>query len=216
LLTERNPNGLLDLFEDGVHFVTYTPRDPQDAATKIRTLLTDPERMHRIAATGRAEILRAHLATHRAIQLEEILVGLSKTPRDPRRHFGAMMNLHVMSNLMSDVNPGYSRELLRLSLESIRKAATECATPNSTEAAYTAKSCLRYDLLTGDTEGAQTIFLCAEAFPTVPLFSLLKIRALLNTGRGDEAKACASSLSSSMPLEQLFSSAEHAANMLME
>jgi hypothetical protein len=153
---------------------------------------------------------------HRAAQLEQILLPLSKTPREPRRHFGAMMNLHVMSNLMSEVNRGYSCELLRLSLESVRKAIAERATPDSPEVVYTAKSCLRYDSLSGDTEGLTTISLCAEAFPNIPLFGLLKIRGLLNSGRIDEATSCANSLYSSMPQAEVFSSAEHAANMLVD
>jgi hypothetical protein len=216
LLTERSTNGLLELFEDGVHLVTYTPRDPHDAAAKISSLLADPERMHRIATTGRGEIFRKHLPMHRAAQLEHILLNLSKRPRDPRRHFGAMMNLHVMSNLMSDINPSYSCELLRLSLESIRKAITERADPDSSEVVYTAKSCLRYDFLSGDTEGTQIISLCAEAFPRIPLFGLLKIRGLLNSGMVEEANSYASSISSSMSRDEIFSSAERAAHMLMD
>jgi len=215
LLTEKTQNGLLELFEDGVHFVTYTPRDPNDAANQIQTLLADPERMHRIAKTGRDEIMLKHLAIHRAVQLEEILLNLNKAPRDPRRHFGAMMNLHVMNSLIADVNPGYACELLRLSLESIRRAITEGAMPDSTEAVYTARTCLRYDMLSGDNEGIQVIFLCAEAFPTIPLFSLLKIRALLNSGRAEEANRCAISLSSHIPFDEVFSTAERAVHAIM-
>ncbi len=216
LLTEQTPNGLFELFQDDVHLVTYTPRDTHDAATKIQTLLAQPARMHQIAKTGREEILSKHLAIHRATHLEKTLVNLSKVPRDPRRHYGAMMNIHVMSHLMSDVNPGYACELLRLSLESIRRAVTEGAMPDARESVYAAKSCLKYDLLTGDRDGAQVIALCAEAFPSIPLFTLLKVRSLLNGGRAEEAQQCAATLSAAIPLDEVFSTAERAVHMIMD
>lgn len=216
LLTEETPNGLLELFQENVHLVTYTPRDPHDAARKIQSLLADPQRMHRIAKTGRDEVLQKHLSLHRAIELEAILTGLGKAPRDPRRHFGAMMNLYVMGDLMLDINSSYACELLRLSLDSIRKAVAEQAQPDATEAVYAAKTCLRYDLLSGDKEGTQVLFLCAEAFSTIPLFTLLKIRALLNSGSANEANQLASSRISHIPLNEVFSTAERAAQAIME
>ena len=43
LLTPRIGNGLLDLFEDGVHLLTYAPGDAADCAAKARWLLESLE-----------------------------------------------------------------------------------------------------------------------------------------------------------------------------
>jgi hypothetical protein len=42
LLTERTPNGLFDLFEDGKHLVTYEPDNVDEAAEKVTRLLNSP------------------------------------------------------------------------------------------------------------------------------------------------------------------------------
>ncbi|MFN8542698.1 MAG: glycosyltransferase [Candidatus Binatia bacterium] len=66
LLTERTGNGLLELFGDGEHLVTY-PRGDVDAAAALaaRYLADEPARA-RIAARGRHAVLAAHCEMHRA------------------------------------------------------------------------------------------------------------------------------------------------------
>jgi hypothetical protein len=71
-------------------------------------------------------------------------------------------------------------------------------------------------MLSGDTEGIQVIFLCAEAFPSIPLFSLLKIRALLNSGKSEEARRWASAIMSHIPLDEVFATAEGAVHAIMD
>lgn len=215
LLTETGGNGLLDLFNDGEHLVTYTPRDVDDAATKITALLGNIKRTRTIAAQGRAEILSKHLAEHRAAHLMEILSNLTKQPRDPRRHYGALMNLFVLSDLLEENNPPYAGELLRLALESAKRALAERAQPDTGETAYTAKVCLKHDLLNRETAGMEVIHAFAEAFPSSTLFALLKIRSLLNRGLTVEARQYASQSFEGTPPEHTFASAEDAAQIIM-
>lgn len=66
LVTERAANGLGDLFTDGTHCLTYPPGGVASAVQAIRGLLADDRRRARLAEAGRAAVLAAHLARHRA------------------------------------------------------------------------------------------------------------------------------------------------------
>lgn len=66
LLTE--PNGpLLELFNDGEHLVTYKSID--EAVELARGLLSDPEKMKRIAEAGYKEVVTKHTFNHRALEI---------------------------------------------------------------------------------------------------------------------------------------------------
>jgi glycosyltransferase involved in cell wall biosynthesis len=73
LLTPRIGHGLLELFQDGVHLVTYTPDDVQDAASRIRELLANPLKRSLLRAAGLAAIDAGHRARHRAAELSRLL-----------------------------------------------------------------------------------------------------------------------------------------------
>lgn len=216
LLTESGGNGLLELFQDGVHFITYSPRDARDASEKIHRLLSDPQRMRTIARQGREEVLAKHTAKQRAIALEQLLLNLQKCPREPRRHYGAMMNLQAASSLLEDVNYTYASELLRTATESARRALTERAIPDDIEALQVAKVCVRSDLLVDGKTAGETLLAFNEAFPQIPLFSLLQIRHFLNRGRTVEARAWALRFDQSSDPEQTFATAEEIAELVME
>lgn len=68
LLTNRDAaeNGLFELFEDGVHLVTYADEDLEAA---VRKHLGDREARQRIAAAGRSETLGRHTYLHRVDQM---------------------------------------------------------------------------------------------------------------------------------------------------
>jgi hypothetical protein len=73
LLTPRIGHGLLDLFQDGVHLVTYNPDDAQDAASRIRALLANPIKRSLLRTAGLAAIDAGHRAKHRAAELSRLL-----------------------------------------------------------------------------------------------------------------------------------------------
>ncbi len=216
LLTERREHGLLELFEDGAHLITYTADNAEEAAEKINSLLADPTRMRAIATQGREEILRAHLSIHRAQELERILVNLTKRPRQPRRHYGALMNLYSTASLTEESFPHICHTSLTLALESARDALSEGAHPTNLEAAYVIKTCLHHDVALGETLGEEMLYAYAEAFPHLVAFSLLKIRALLNRGLRNEAEQCAQAINKDAPVAAIFDYAEETARMFME
>ena len=81
LLTPRIGNGLLELFKDGVHLVTYEEGNAKDAGEKIRYYLEHEEERARIAAAGRAEVLAHHTGRSRAASLHSLLEATAPGPR---------------------------------------------------------------------------------------------------------------------------------------
>jgi hypothetical protein len=73
LLTPKIGNGQDELFEDGVHFVTYRADDEADAAAKARALLADDDRREAYARAGFARVDGAHRPRHRASALAALL-----------------------------------------------------------------------------------------------------------------------------------------------
>ncbi len=191
LLTERSGNGLLDLFQDGVHLVTYTAHDPFDAAKQVRSLVAQPKLMRTIAQQGRSEILRKHTAMHRALTLEAILKNLQKRPKDPRRYYGAMENLLSISASAASTSRELSGYTSMLAIKSALHALQEGATPSDTTTLRIINACLRHDIKFGDGLGTRTIERFAVSLPQITIFPLLKLRTLLNTGRMGEARALA-------------------------
>jgi hypothetical protein len=215
LLTERTGNGLFDIFEDGKHLVTYTPRDPQDAAAKVTELLNNTPAMRSIAEAGRAEILANHTMLHRALEIDRLLRSLAKRVASPRRHYAALMNASLVSLYTESVSAAISAEMSVVALNCAVRALRNTAAPNTIESQRVIKACLRHDRLTNTALGSQLLEEFAHAFPGNYLFSLLKVRALLNRGKRLEAEQFAQSFSSHPP-EQIFSTAEHAVSLIME
>jgi glycosyltransferase involved in cell wall biosynthesis len=89
LLTPRIGHGLLDLFQDGVHLVTYAPDDVRDAARHIQALLADPLRRSLLRAAGLAVIDAGHRARHRAEELSRLLRVYPRRSIQERRQLAA-------------------------------------------------------------------------------------------------------------------------------
>ena len=73
LLTPRIGNGLLDLFEDGVHLLTYEPGDAADCAAKARWLLDHPDEAEAMGRAGKKLVDKKHRASHRAAAFSAFL-----------------------------------------------------------------------------------------------------------------------------------------------
>lgn len=73
LLTPRIEQGLFDIFEDGVHLLTYEPGNAADLVKKLNTLLNDRELRERIARQGNALIESSHRIIHRARTLHNVI-----------------------------------------------------------------------------------------------------------------------------------------------
>ena len=72
LLTPRIGHGLLDLFQDGVHLVTYDPDDVRDAARHLQKLLRNPLKRSLLRTAGQAAIDAGHRARHRAEEFSRL------------------------------------------------------------------------------------------------------------------------------------------------
>lgn len=214
LLTERTGNGLFDIFEDGTHLVSYTPRDPQDAAAHVARLLSNQRLMRSIAEAGRSEILAKHTMLHRAHEIEVILRSLAKRAPSARRHYAALMNASLLSVLSESVSAALSAEMSIVSLNLGMRALRSAVMPTTVESQHVIKACLRHDRLTNTSLGAQLLEDYAHTFPDNYLFSLLKVRALLNRGKRLEAEKFAQSVFTHTP-EQVFSTAEEAVSLIM-
>jgi len=73
LLTPQVGHGQNELFRPGHHFATYENLNAEDAATKIKSLLADPEKCAAMREAGKAKIDRGHRMKHRAKELADLL-----------------------------------------------------------------------------------------------------------------------------------------------
>ncbi len=216
LLTERASNGLFDLFTEGMHLVTYTPHDADDAADKVRSLLAQPTLMRTIAQQGRAEILARHTAGHRARILEDILINISKRERTPQRYYGAVAELFAISVSSEHTSREVSSHTSTLAIRCALRALHEGAQPSEANILRIVNACLRHDILVRDGLGSHAIDEFAEALPHISIFSLLKLRSLLNRGKVHEARTLAQLVSEHAQTEDIFLAAERAATSLIE
>ena len=209
LLTEKTPNGLLEIFKEGEHLITYTPDDVEEAAAKVSALLRDPLKMREMARCGREEILARHTAMHRAQTVEGILKGLSKRAPATDRHFISMVNHIVTSSLTSKASGRPCPFALSAAIVAAQQGLAVGATPTDTQIGYLVRACVTYDSFTSTTIGALTLSRFAERFPQNQILALAKIRNLLNSGQAREAEALATQLSSDSA-SQVFQFAEEA------
>lgn len=86
LLTNRQsvPNGLLDLFEDGTHLVTYA--DEPDLLRKASQLLANSPQLERLRIEGRREVLARHTYDHRVQTILKTVDDLFPASHSMRRN----------------------------------------------------------------------------------------------------------------------------------
>lgn len=214
LLTERTPNGLFDLFEDGKHLVTYEPDNVEEAAETVTRLLNSPKEMAEIAAAGRQEILDNHTPLHRARQLDTILRGLSKRPAIPERHYIAMMNGALINTLAQKRNMEPCVHAAWAALKASQLSLREGIAPDDTQTHYLISACAIFDRLTKSDLGGAVIETFHKNLPRNPLISLAHIRNLLNNGKRLEAEKVASELTQLDPA-RTFLLAEEAVSKIM-
>lgn len=214
LLTERTPNGLLELFEEGRHLVTYERGNVEEAAEKIRELLNDKQRCQRIGAAGRAEILNKHLPEHRAARILTILETLEKR-HSPMRCFGAMVGLVRLSCLSEEKKLGYELHALAAALKSAEEGLLRDECINDDIAVQAVLGCLKYDVLSRSNAGNGFILRLSARYPNIEILRVARIRALLNDGLVEEAKDTARRFFIQDP-EKTFQVVEMAIQSLLE
>lgn len=191
LLTERISNGLFELFSDSVHLVSYAPDDDREAAERIAYYLAHPHEARRIGEAGRAEILRAHLAEHRAQTLMSALAPLTRV-QSPNRHLSMMTN-HIF---LAIGRREFAARVLRLEALAAAALALESAmnsgeTMTITQASLAAIGCLEYDALLGSQIGFRLLQRAAEVWSDCPILHLVQIWKLSRAGQREDALRCA-------------------------
>ncbi len=215
LLTERTPNGLLEIFREGEHLVTYSPDNVREAAEKVTYLLQNPEQMRAVARAGREEILRNHTAKSRAKTVHEILSAVKKRTPAIDRNFRAMVN-HAMSNLVTKRHTQHhSPYSLAACLTAAQNGLNEGEPLSDTQASYLVRASYAYDEATQTNLGEQLIAHFAMRMPKSPIVALTCIRNLLNSGRRLEAEVLASRMSDQAPSE-IFNCAEQAVQSILD
>lgn len=190
LLTERTPNGLFDLFNEGEHLITYTKGDVAEAAHQIRTLLANPARTCAIAARGRAEVLARHCGRHR---LETVLRTARTLTARPRRGVG----FHLMHNYAELGRRLVSLDAtlgLRALAEALThaEAALEHNEPLSDElSCQIVVAAVNYDRLSQGRSAERLLERLLGRYGERKILALPLIRAHLNRGSQAEAAAIA-------------------------
>lgn len=193
LLTERSGNGLFQLFNDGEHLVSYEKGNSTDAAEKITELLTNRTRAREIAQAGREEILRKHLASHRADQLMLLMQGIQKK-NAAMKHLGSFMNFCTLARRIEKLDYSYAGQACITALRAA-ELALEHEEPLTQEITFNLIACTaQYDRIIRSGAGAALIERFAEAYPDELILQLGRIRHTLNSGRRQEALQLAENL----------------------
>lgn len=186
LLTERQGNGLLELFREDEHLITYEKNNVKDAREKIEALLADRARCRRIANAGREEILARHLPQHRAETILE-LAAVVKKRSHPLRCFGALVNFSALSHSFDRVDEALSTRALVAALRAAEEGVDRGEPCTAEIACHLVRCALNYDRRLNCLTGYDLIRRFDEAYPQLAIFTLARLRFLLNRGERDEA-----------------------------
>lgn len=190
LLTPLTGNGLLDLFKEGEHLVTYEKGNVDDAARKILYLLNHEEERERIALAGRNEVLKRHSWKVRGSQFADILENLAISPRS-LEHFSVAFHLLFTKQTNPSLGPLLSESAASVLLESARKRE-QC---DSLFILMVAE-CYREFRLSGRFDDLISFLgQLITCYPEQATFSLLLIEALTGVGQMGEARTIAAHLS---------------------
>lgn len=189
LLTERAGNGLLELFQDKVHLVTYEKNNADDAANAIKELLSDKILCRKIASAGRAEVLQKHTSQARANTLLNLISTLKKRIYRPenRKYFAAAFVYSCLAATLEERDAAtYARALL-CSLTNAERALGNAENLNDEVACEVVYASIKYDLAFRSQAGAQLIDRLLSSYPACEVLRLAKIRTLLNSGNHSAA-----------------------------
>ena len=198
LLTERRGNGLFELFQEGVHLVSYEPGNADDAAAKIEMLLADRARCRKIAACGRAEILAKHTSAHRAQQVLKAITGLKKR-HEPMRFFSSMVNFSTLGVRLEKIDPGLAGSAYVHALKAGEEALSRGEPLHEEAACFIVIAVARYEARLNSGAANEFLRRCSQRYPANATIKLAQIRASLNQGDRSEAERLARELTPADP-----------------
>lgn len=215
LLTERTDNGLLELFEDGKHLITYEKGNVKEAAEKIRYYLSHVSEARKIAAAGRELVLSSHLPHHRAAQLLKLFQEVRYRPHKPRKYSGALNNYFgIVTRARSD-HSILTRRALRKALHAATEMIEVGEFLDEIDACVLVFTCLLFDLKLGESEGKKLLYTAFPQHPEYPILALGIIRSCLNCGEIEMARDIAAMIHPQSP-EEMYPVAEQVITELFQ
>ena len=187
LLTERSANGLLELFNDKEHLVTYDKNNVEHAAQLIEYYLNNPTEARRIAKAGRDRILELHTPMARAKRLAELITSVKK--RTSVRKFQSM----AINHLCLARTPRLQDNALKIialtsALKSFEYVLQVGEVIDEAAAAHLIVATHDYDRLTAGRKGFLLLLRFYERFQDHRILAIATLRAALNNGERDMAK----------------------------
>ncbi|MCP9447195.1 MAG: glycosyltransferase [Nitrospira sp.] len=98
LVTDRiSDNGIEELFDEGVHYVTYS--DESSLVAIVKELLSDSVRCALMGDSARRHVLERHTYRHRAQRvLEVIKQGVKRARPEPEEYIAVLLALNLLSD----------------------------------------------------------------------------------------------------------------------
>ncbi len=181
LLTEYSQNGLLELFEEGKHLVTYQKNNVEQAAELIAYYTSHPEEARKIGGAGRELILEKHTPMARAMRLAEVIRTVKK--KNSKRKFQAMAINHLCLGRTSKTqDPGVKLLAVTAALKSFEYSVEYHEPCDEAVAAHLTIAANDYDRMTGGRKGYQLLKRFCEKYPEQKLLNIATLRAALNFG----------------------------------
>lgn len=216
LLTERAPNGLLDLFREGEHLLCYTKNDTDDAAAKIRWVIEHPEEARAIGRRGREEVLRHHSAEVRAQKILNDLRNLTRST-SRKRHHSAALSHSIMIRRLLEIIPMVSAHYALAFERAILEAIAHGEDLTSSVTYFHVRGALDTDrVLEGTNRGTQLLEILSRAYPDNVLVAYVLIARYLDSNRTEEAARLGRSVGGGAPLEETYELARRVVNRLVE
>lgn len=213
LLTERNENGLTEIFTPGHHIATYNKGQVLDAAEKIRHYLANPGEAQEIAAAGHAEVIAKHRAQHRAPLVAEELRLADSQPRR-KSYLAGMANFALLyEGLITNQHKNASSALV-LALRDLSFSLTANEPITNELACLAVRACFAFDMHSKSNKGQSLIEAVIEAHPKVQLLAFVRIYRFLQENDKLSAHKLAREIFANQDTE-IISKADMAFNILV-
>jgi hypothetical protein len=190
---------------------SYEKNNVDDAAEKIRALLSDRARCRELGQRGREEILARHTESHRAKRIMEILPTIKKKSSN-MKFFSSMTNFASLAVRMEQLDTGIAARSFVAALKAADYALKANETLTEELACFVIISCTKYERLMHTGAADQLLLDLGMRNVNSEVLTLATIRILLN--RGDRAGA--EKLAKTLPGEDLYQTFCRSENFVSE
>jgi hypothetical protein len=213
LVTEVSGNGLTELFKPGEHLLLYERGNAQDAADRVRELMSDRSLCKRIAEAGRNEVLARHTTRHRAEVFYNAASKVQKKTRSGRLPW--MYNYQMLAILLEAKNSFLYGKSLKEAMRFLELADREGEAVTRDVALMALRTMLDFDRTFGGTRGSRLLERLYEANPANPILIAGKIHLLKSAGQSAEAEAFARKIAIQGGEQNLLAASDKAIKSIM-